>query len=266
VPGILARHGALGDPDHSWHPGDAALAERRRVIAHQVSRLAAIAETLDGERLMARLFKEAGRRAVLSTKVPPKNMEWPGHPRAKLALVFPPDWVRLSVERSLRNLGTDGVDLYQFHVWHDSWLKDPMWPALAAEMEKLKSEGKVRNWGVSINNDDPDSALELVKTGLVGVVHVAKVLIGDPGGAALQARHQVAESLPRRVALAGDHERLGLGRKLRLARKRRRRERGGGRRRRGSRPSRRRSGHEYGGGRAVFTAPLLYFSPSLRDD
>ncbi len=124
------------------------------------------------ERLIARLFKATGRRAIVSTKVPPKNMEWPGHPRSKLALVFPPDWVRLSVERSLRNLSADNVDLYQFHVWHDRWLKDPLWPALALEMEALKKEGKVRHWGVSINNDDPDSALELVKTGLVDVVQV----------------------------------------------------------------------------------------------
>jgi aryl-alcohol dehydrogenase-like predicted oxidoreductase len=124
------------------------------------------------ERLIARLFKEAGRRAAVSTKVPPKNMEWPGHPRSRLALVFPPDWVRLSAERSLRNLSSDSVDLYQFHVWHDSWLKDPLWPALAEEMRTLKAEGKVRNWGVSINNDDPESAVELVKTGLVGVVQV----------------------------------------------------------------------------------------------
>lgn len=124
------------------------------------------------ERLIARLFKEAGRRAIVSTKVPPKNMEWPGHPRAKLALVFPPDWVRLSVERSLRNLASDSVDVYQFHVWHDSWLKDPLWPELAEEMGRLKAEGKIRNWGVSINNDDPESAIELVNTGLVGVVQV----------------------------------------------------------------------------------------------
>ncbi len=124
------------------------------------------------ERLIARLFKEAGRRAAVSTKVPPKNMEWPGYARSRLALVFPPDWVRLQVERSLRNLNASSVDLYQFHVWHDAWLKDPLWPELAAEMEKLTKEGKVRNWGVSINNDDPESAIELVKTGRVAVVQV----------------------------------------------------------------------------------------------
>jgi len=124
------------------------------------------------ERLIARLFKEKGRRGVVSTKVPPKNMEWPGHPRAKLALVFPPDWLRLSVERSLRNLSSDSLEIYQFHVWNDSWLKDPMWPELAEEMARLKTEGKVRSWGVSINNDDPESAIELVETGLIGVVQV----------------------------------------------------------------------------------------------
>jgi aryl-alcohol dehydrogenase-like predicted oxidoreductase len=123
------------------------------------------------ERLIARAFKEAGRRAVVSTKVAPKNMEWPGHPRSRLGLVFPPDWVRLCAERSARNLGAP-PDLFQFHVWHDEWLKDPLWPELAAEMKKLQAEGKVRRWGVSLNNDDPDSGLELARSGLVDAVQV----------------------------------------------------------------------------------------------
>jgi aryl-alcohol dehydrogenase-like predicted oxidoreductase len=123
------------------------------------------------ERLIARAFKEAGRRAVVSTKVAPKNMEWPGHPRSRLALVFPPDWVRLCAERSARNLGGP-PDLFQFHVWHDEWLKDPLWPELAAEMKRLQDEGKVRRWGVSLNNDDPDSGLELVRSGLVDAAQV----------------------------------------------------------------------------------------------
>ena len=43
------------------------------------------------ERLIARLFKETGRRATVSTKVPPKNMEWPGHATVRLGLIFPPN-------------------------------------------------------------------------------------------------------------------------------------------------------------------------------
>jgi aryl-alcohol dehydrogenase-like predicted oxidoreductase len=124
------------------------------------------------ERLIARCFKEAGRRAAVSTKIPPQNMEWPGHPRARLAHVFAPDWVRLSAERSLRNLGGDAIDLLQLHVWHDHWLRDPLWPELKGTMDALKSEGKVRHWGASFNNDDPESGLGLVGTGAVEVVQV----------------------------------------------------------------------------------------------
>jgi len=124
------------------------------------------------ERLIARAFKDAGRRATVSTKVPPKNMEWPGHPRTRLAHAFAPDWVRLCAERSLRNLATDSLDLLQLHVWHDSWLSDPLWPELSATMDALTKEGKVRNWGVSLNNDDPDSGLELVRRGRVAAVQV----------------------------------------------------------------------------------------------
>jgi aryl-alcohol dehydrogenase-like predicted oxidoreductase len=124
------------------------------------------------ERLIARLFKEAGRRATVSTKVPPKNMEWPGHRRARLSHVFPPEWLRLCVERSLRNLGGDALQVAQLHVWHDDWLKDPLWPEVAETMAALKKEGKVLHWGVSLNNDDPDSGLELIRSGAVEVVQV----------------------------------------------------------------------------------------------
>lgn len=124
------------------------------------------------ERLIARLFKETGRRAVVSTKVPPKNMEWPAHPWTALGIAFPPDWITLCAERSLRNLAVDCLDIYQFHVWHDNWLKDPIWPEVVKTFADLKRQGKVRFVGVSINSDDPDSALGIVESGLVDQVQV----------------------------------------------------------------------------------------------
>lgn len=124
------------------------------------------------ERLIAQLFKETGARATISTKVPPKNMEWPAHPRTALGFAFPPEWIATSTERSLRNLSTDCLTLQQFHVWHDNWLKDPLWPEVLGTLERLKKEGKIRFVGVSINSDDPDSALEIVRTGLIDQVQV----------------------------------------------------------------------------------------------
>jgi aryl-alcohol dehydrogenase-like predicted oxidoreductase len=124
------------------------------------------------ERLIARLLKETGGRALVSTKVPPQNMEWPGHPRSALARVFAPEWLRLSTERSLRNLGTDSIELLQLHVWHDAWLQDPLWPEVQETMAALRREGKVRRFGASLNNDDPNTGLKLVASGAVSVVQV----------------------------------------------------------------------------------------------
>ncbi|MBI3550922.1 MAG: aldo/keto reductase [Elusimicrobia bacterium] len=124
------------------------------------------------ERLIARLRKESSAQFTVSTKIPPRNMEWPARSSTALALAFPPDWIRLCVERSLRNLSTDCLTLYQFHVWTDSWLKDPLWPAVVETFAALKKQGKIRHAGASIGDDDPETALGLVRSGFVDQIQV----------------------------------------------------------------------------------------------
>lgn len=124
------------------------------------------------ERLIARVLRETGAKAVVGTKVPPRNMEWPAHERTRLAHAFPPDWVRASAERSLRNLRRETLDLLMFHVFHDRWLSDPLWPETLGEFRRLKEEGKLRFVGISVNSDDPDSALAAVRAGVADAVQV----------------------------------------------------------------------------------------------
>ncbi|HVE14364.1 MAG TPA: aldo/keto reductase [Elusimicrobiota bacterium] len=124
------------------------------------------------ERLIAQALREAGARAFVATKVPPKNMEWPARASTRLTHAFPPEWIREITERSLRNLRVERLDLQQLHVWTDAWLKDPLWPRTLEEIARLKREGKIGLFGVSINSDDPDSALEAVRAGLVDSVQV----------------------------------------------------------------------------------------------
>ncbi len=125
------------------------------------------------EKLIARLLKDARPKdVVVSTKIPPRNMQWPARPMTPLALAFAPDWIRQCVEKSLRNLGVDVLQLEQFHVWTDAWLKDPLWPQVLETISRLKQEGKIRHFGVSLNSDDPDSGLRLVETGAVDQVQV----------------------------------------------------------------------------------------------
>jgi len=106
-----------------------------------------------------RLVASAAPRVTIATKIPPKGGGWPAQPDSRIEDVFPPDYVRLCTERSLRNLRRETIDVQQFHVWHDNWLERPGWRATRQEMEKLSMEGKVRHWGISINDHAPETAL-----------------------------------------------------------------------------------------------------------
>lgn len=59
---------------------------------------------------------------------------------------FSPVFMRSSLEKSLARLGTDYVDLYMAHNIKRPQFRDDIF----AEMNKLKDEGKIRAWGVSL--------------------------------------------------------------------------------------------------------------------
>jgi aryl-alcohol dehydrogenase-like predicted oxidoreductase len=120
----------------------------------------------ESERMLAGVLaaRAPGERArvVVATKVPPKNMEWPGRARAALRETFPARHIAACVEKSLSNLRLDALPLVQLHVWHDAWLDSTDWPATRETMGRLASEGKVRHWGVSVNDHAPETALRLL--------------------------------------------------------------------------------------------------------
>lgn len=121
------------------------------------------------EGLIASAFREAGRKVFVATKVPPKNLQWPARANVPMSETFPADHIIEQTETSLKNLRMDSVDLQQLHVWQDAWLSDLSW---LTAIDKLKAQGKIRYFGVSINDHDSDSALKLVATGLVDSVQV----------------------------------------------------------------------------------------------
>ncbi|HJQ97309.1 MAG TPA: aldo/keto reductase [Candidatus Polarisedimenticolaceae bacterium] len=106
-----------------------------------------------------RIVGRAAPNATIATKIPPKGGGWPAQPDSNIDDVFPAAYVRACTERSIANLGRSAIDVQQFHVWQDAWLEQPGWKATRAEMEKLSAEGKVRHWGISINDHAPETAL-----------------------------------------------------------------------------------------------------------
>ena len=121
------------------------------------------------EQLVGKVVREAGHRIYVATKVPPKNQLWPARPGIGIEKVFPHDYILRSAERSLRNLGVETIDLLQLHVWNPEWIARDDW---RRALEELKGSGKVRTVGISINDHQPDSALEIIATGLIDTVQV----------------------------------------------------------------------------------------------
>jgi aryl-alcohol dehydrogenase-like predicted oxidoreductase len=116
------------------------------------------------EQLVGSFLKERSERIYLATKIPPKNLEWPAEDDSTLEEVFPAGHIVASTERSLGNLRVDCIDLQQFHVWNDRWANRSEWQEA---VQKLKKEGKVRHFGISINDYQPENGLGAAETGLI---------------------------------------------------------------------------------------------------
>ena len=104
------------------------------------------------EKLIGEVIKGTRQRVIISSKVGYKNFKGDQD--------FSPAYIRESLERSLKRLQTDYIDVYQLH--------DPTLELLESDasiletMESLKREGKIRAVGISVRSpDDSMSAIKL---------------------------------------------------------------------------------------------------------
>ena len=109
------------------------------------------------------------KKLYVATKIPPKNRRWPARPEYALDDSYPPDYLFEYVDKSLKNIAVDTLDLLQFHTWEDSWLDDSRLPRA---IEKLRSSGKVRAVGISQNRWEPANGIRAVRAGLIDAVQI----------------------------------------------------------------------------------------------
>jgi aryl-alcohol dehydrogenase-like predicted oxidoreductase len=120
------------------------------------------------ERLVGDVVRSRSERIYIATKIPPKNRQWPAR-AVPLREVFTYDYIIESTEQSLSNLGVETIDLQQLHVWHDDWAEESEWiEALTA----LREQGKVKYFGISINDYQPWNALKVLRQGHIDTVQV----------------------------------------------------------------------------------------------
>lgn len=121
------------------------------------------------EELIGQVLRERTERVVVATKASPKNRRWPAAPDVSVEQAFPDGYLTECTEASLRRLGVETIDVQQLHVWAARWLTEGGW---VDEVAQLKADGKIRAFGVSINDHEPNTAIELVRSGLVDSVQV----------------------------------------------------------------------------------------------
>jgi aryl-alcohol dehydrogenase-like predicted oxidoreductase len=109
------------------------------------------------------------KKLYVATKIPPTNRRWPSRREFSLDDCYPPDYIVEYVEKSLSNVGVETLDLIQFHTWEDGWLDDERLPRA---IETLRSSGKVRAVGISLNRWEPWNGIRAVRAGLVDAVQV----------------------------------------------------------------------------------------------
>ena len=166
-------YGAWGIGGALWQGGtdDESLASLRRAIELGLNFIDTALAYGDGhsEQLVGRVVRETGHKIYVATKVPPLNQLWPAQPGIGIAQVFPYDYIMKCTETSLRNLGLEAIDLQQLHVWNPEWIQRDEW---RRAFEDMKRSGKVKAVGISINDHQPDTALEIIRTGLIDTVQV----------------------------------------------------------------------------------------------
>jgi aryl-alcohol dehydrogenase-like predicted oxidoreductase len=123
------------------------------------------------ERIIARVLRERPADSVyVATKTPPVLPgAWPPGPYDSIEQRYPEAHIRSAVEKSLRNLGTDCLDLIQIHTWSRAWNRNP---TAFEVLRALRTEGKVKGIGVSTPEHDQNAVIDLMRAGWVDTVQV----------------------------------------------------------------------------------------------
>ncbi len=123
------------------------------------------------ERLIAEVVSE--RRSdtplYIASKVPPKTMQWDVPPGVSASDNFPVDWVIECTERTLKNLKMECLPLQQLHTWTDAYNEQLDW---YEAFVKLREQGKIQAFGVSIGDYVPESGVRLAQSGRVDAIQV----------------------------------------------------------------------------------------------
>lgn len=124
------------------------------------------------EELLGEILHQHSNDVIIATKV--------GHellPDGKINLNYSKDYILKACEKSLIRLRRDYIDLYQLHSARVEHLQRG---DCIEAMEKLKQDGKIRFWGISLNTYHPEPEMRfIVKRNLGHTIQVVLNVINQ---------------------------------------------------------------------------------------
>jgi aryl-alcohol dehydrogenase-like predicted oxidoreductase len=157
-----------------WGPQDDAESVKalHRAVDHGVNFI----DTAQGygkghsEEIIGKVLKERAEEIYVATKVPARpGSPWPLPLEARVEEFFPKQYVITECEKSLKRLGRESIDIYQFHTWTAAFNGQEEW---FEAMEELRRQGKIRAVGVSVPDTAPDSVIGALTLGRIDSVQV----------------------------------------------------------------------------------------------
>src|SRR5258706_14226928 len=123
------------------------------------------------EKLISKIIAERkGERIYVATKIPPTpGGEWPPSPYDRCEDRYPETYLRERLERSLRDLKSEAIDIVQLHTWTRAWNRNP---TALETLRKFQKEGKLLGIGLSTPEHDQNSLVELMRGGWLDTVQV----------------------------------------------------------------------------------------------
>src|SRR6267143_1313907 len=115
------------------------------------------------------MARNSERRLYAASKIPPANDKWPALPQYKYSDVFSAQHVFKYTDLIRKKLRVDSIDLLQFHVRDDSWTDEA---EFLSAVEKLKHDGWIRFFGLSLSRWQAENGIKALRTGLVDSVQV----------------------------------------------------------------------------------------------
>lgn len=100
-------------------------------------------------------------------------------PHVSVHHAYPGRYLRAETEALLATLGVERLALQQLHAWCPEWQHEGDW---LETLDRLRAEGKIAGFGVSLFDHDVTAGLEIVASGLIDAVQ-AMHNIFDPAPA-----------------------------------------------------------------------------------